>query len=70
MARNVQTDPDSRAPDFYVRNGLVSYLGVPLTIQGEVLGILGLYTKEEHEFTKDEIDSFSVVGGPGGHRDS
>ena len=61
MARNVQTDPDSRAPDFYVRNGLVSYLGVPLTVQGEVLGILGLYTKEEHKFTKDEIDSFSSL---------
>jgi PAS domain S-box-containing protein len=59
MARNVQTDPDSRAPDFYVCNGLVSYLGIPLTIQGEVLGILGIYTTEEHEFTKDEIDSVS-----------
>jgi PAS domain S-box-containing protein len=61
MAWNVQTDPDSRAPDFYVRNGLVSYLGVPLTVQGQVLGILGLYTKTEHEFTKDEIDSFSAL---------
>ena len=61
MARNVQTDPSSRSPDFYIRNGLVSYLGVPLTVQGEVLGILGLYTKEEHEFTKDEIDSFSSL---------
>jgi PAS domain S-box-containing protein len=60
-ARNVQTDPDSRSPDFYIRNSLVSYLGVPLTVQGEVLGILGLYTKEEHEFTKDEIDSLSSL---------
>jgi PAS domain S-box-containing protein len=59
--RNVQTDPDSRSPDFYIRNGLVSYLGVPLTVQGEALGVLGLYTKGEHEFTKDEIDSVSSL---------
>lgn len=59
--RNVQTDPRSRSPEFYIRNGLVSYLGAPLTIQGEVLGIFCLYTKEEHEFDKDEIDSFSAL---------
>jgi signal transduction histidine kinase len=60
-ARNVQSDPDTRSPDFYIQNNLVSYLGVPLTIQGQVLGILCLYTREEHEFTKDEIDSFSAL---------
>jgi PAS domain S-box-containing protein len=60
-ARNVQTDPGSRSPDFYIRNGLVSYLGVPLTVRGEVLGILGLYTREEHEFTKDEVNSLSSL---------
>jgi PAS domain S-box-containing protein len=60
-ARNVQSDPQTRAPEFYIRNGLVSYLGAPLTIQGQVLGILCLYTREEHEFTKDEIDSFSSL---------
>jgi PAS domain S-box-containing protein len=60
-ARNVQSDPQTRSPDFYIRNGLVSYLGAPLTIQGEVLGIICLYTKEEHDFSKDEIDSFSSL---------
>jgi PAS domain S-box-containing protein len=61
MARNVQSNPHTRSRDFYIRNGLVAYLGVPLTIQGEVLGILCLYTKEEHEFTKDETDSLSSL---------
>jgi PAS domain S-box-containing protein len=61
IARNVQTDPHTRQPDFYIKNNLVSYLGAPLMIQGEVLGILCLYTKQEHEFTKDEIDSFSSL---------
>src|SRR5262245_9420401 len=60
-ALNVQTDAQTRSPDFYIRNGLVSYLAAPLTIQNEVIGILGLYTMQEHEFTKDEIDSFSAL---------
>jgi PAS domain S-box-containing protein len=61
VSRNVQKDPHSLSPDFYIANGLVSYLGLPLTIQGEALGILVLYTKEEHEFSKDEIDSLSSL---------
>jgi PAS domain S-box-containing protein len=61
VTSNVQTDPYTRQPDFYIKNNLVSYLGAPLMIQGEALGILCLYTKEEHEFTKDEIDSFSSL---------
>lgn len=59
--RNVQTDPRSRALDFYVRNGLVSYLGVPLAIKDEVLGIFCLYTREEREFSQEEISSFSAL---------
>jgi two-component system NtrC family sensor kinase len=61
VSRNVQKDSRSLSPDFYIANGLVSYLGLPLTIQGEALGILVLYTKEEHEFSKDEIDSLSSL---------
>lgn len=54
--RNLQTDPRQRNRDFYVRNGLVSYLGVPLITKDDVLGILSLYTKQEHDFTDEEID--------------
>jgi PAS domain S-box-containing protein len=56
---NINTDPQRHTPDFYVEKGFVSYLGIPLTIQGEALGIFCLYTWEEHEFSRDEIDSFS-----------
>ena len=59
--RKIETDPRRHTPDFYVENGLVSYLGAPLTIQGEVLGIFCLYTREEHEFSKEEINSFSAL---------
>ncbi|MBI2359461.1 MAG: PAS domain S-box protein [Deltaproteobacteria bacterium] len=59
--RNVQTEPRTRWLGFYIRNGLVSYLAVPLIIQEGVTGILTLFTKEEHEFTEEEIDFLSGV---------
>jgi PAS domain S-box-containing protein len=59
--RNINNDPQRHTPDFYVEKGFISYLGVPLTIQGEALGIFCLYTWEEHEFSREEIDSFSAL---------
>jgi two-component system NtrC family sensor kinase len=60
--RNVQTDPrTARRAEFYRRNQLISYLIVPLIIKDEVLGLLSVYTKEEHEFDKEEIAFLSSV---------
>ncbi len=53
--RNVQREPQTR-PDIYRKQGLVSYLGVPLVAKGEAIGVLGLYTKDEHKFTEEEIE--------------
>ena len=61
VVRNIQTDPRSIRPDFDIRSGLVSYLGVPLIVKEHVLGILCLFTKEEHEFSAEEIDFVSSV---------
>lgn len=58
---NVQTDLRSTDPDFYVRNGLVSNLTIPLIIKEEVIGVLCLYTREEHEFSDEEIDFLSSL---------
>jgi len=63
MVRNVQTDPRTEDPEFFRRHGLVSYLGAPMTVQEEILGILGLYTKGEHEFSAEEIEFLSTLAG-------
>jgi signal transduction histidine kinase/DNA-binding response OmpR family regulator len=52
---NIQTDPRTHNRGIYLKHGLVSYAGVPLIAKGEVLGVLGVYTKKEHEFTDEEI---------------
>jgi signal transduction histidine kinase/HAMP domain-containing protein len=60
---NCQTDPRIRDPEFYRRNGLVSYLGVPLIFKDEILGVLSFYTKKEHEFDNDQIEFLSTLAG-------
>jgi signal transduction histidine kinase/HAMP domain-containing protein len=49
--------------EFYRRQGLVSYLGVPLVVKGEALGILAFLTHKEHRFTAEEVDFFSTLAG-------
>jgi signal transduction histidine kinase/FixJ family two-component response regulator/putative methionine-R-sulfoxide reductase with GAF domain len=63
MVRNVQADPRTRNREFFMRYGLISYLGVPLMAKREVLGVLGFYTKEEHEFTDEEIEFLATLAG-------
>jgi PAS domain S-box-containing protein len=63
VARNVQTDPRILDHEFHKREGIVSYLGVPLIVKENVLGVLVLLTREEHDFSSDEIDFVSTLAG-------
>jgi len=63
VSKNVQTDPRILDPAFYKKQGIVSYLGVPFVMKDEVLGVLVLLTREEHEFTSDEIEFQSTLAG-------
>jgi signal transduction histidine kinase/HAMP domain-containing protein len=40
--------------DPFRRDGWVSYLGLPLTVKNEILGVLSFYSREKHEFSPDE----------------
>ena len=59
---DVQNDPRTEYREFMVRHGLMSFLGVPLIVQGEVLGVLGFWTKTKHQFGSEEVDFFSTLG--------
>ncbi|MFQ5904697.1 MAG: PAS domain S-box protein, partial [Candidatus Binatia bacterium] len=63
ITRNVQTDSRVRDPEFFRRQGLVSYLGVPLIVKKEILGVLSFYTKKEHEFSSEEVEFLSTLAG-------
>jgi PAS domain S-box-containing protein len=63
VVANLQTDPRTQQPDFYRERGLISYAGVPLKAKGEVLGVLSIYTKEEHAFSNEEIELLMILAG-------
>jgi signal transduction histidine kinase len=48
---------------FYRRNGLVSYLGVPLLAHERVLGVLVFLTREERAFDDDELSFLTTLAG-------
>lgn len=60
---NIQKDPRAQDPEFFRKNGLISYLGVPLIVKEEVLGVLSIFTKEERKFTEIEVEFLSTVAG-------
>jgi signal transduction histidine kinase/DNA-binding NarL/FixJ family response regulator len=51
------------ALDFLSHNGLVSYVGVPLIVQGECLGVIGFYTRERREFADEEVEFLATLAG-------
>ena len=43
------------------KEGIASVLSVPITLRGETIGVVRVYTSEPHQFTKDEIHFVRVV---------
>ncbi len=60
---NGQIDPRMRHREFFQKNGLFSFLEVPLVVKGQVLGVLSFYTKEEHQFSDEEVDFLTTLAG-------
>jgi signal transduction histidine kinase len=63
MVPDVSLDSRTRDRNFFRRNGLISYLGLPLVAKGEVLGVFCFYTKFKHIFSEDEIGFLSTLAG-------
>src|SRR5262249_13751727 len=53
MVRNLQTDPRTQSIEFFRKNQLVSCLVLPLIARGDVLGIISLYNRYEHDFSEE-----------------
>jgi signal transduction histidine kinase len=61
ISRNAEEDPRAHPSKLYSKYGLVSYLGLPLIMENRTLGVLGFHTKEEHEFTVEEIELLTLL---------
>ncbi|HEY2918339.1 MAG TPA: response regulator, partial [Candidatus Binatia bacterium] len=56
---------DPRCPDaeFYRHHGMISYLGVPLVVKGQVMGVLSLWGREQREFGKEDVEFVNLLAG-------
>ncbi|MBI2351604.1 MAG: GAF domain-containing protein, partial [Deltaproteobacteria bacterium] len=63
VIRNCLNDPRVKDHEFFRKHQLVSYLGVPMFAKEEILGVLSFYTKEEHEFTAEEVEFLTTLAG-------
>ena len=61
FARNVQTDPRTADSEYFRRQGVISYLGIPLVVKQKVLGVLTFLTREEHQFSNEEIEFLTTL---------
>lgn len=60
---DVRTDSRIRATEFFRKNGLVSYMGIPMRAKGEVIGVLSFYTKGTYEFDFEEVEFLATLAG-------
>lgn len=63
IVKNVQADPRPAKFEFSRRHAWVSYLGLPLIVNGEILGALNLNTRYEYSFTQEEVEFFTILAG-------
>ena len=58
---NIKTDPRVAHADFFQKQSITSFLLIPLLVRDRILGVLSLYTRERHDWSKDEIAFFITL---------
>jgi signal transduction histidine kinase/DNA-binding NarL/FixJ family response regulator len=58
---DAQNDPRSLRHEFLRRNGFVSYLGLPLIVKDEAVGVLALFAKGKDAFGGDDVQFLSTL---------
>lgn len=61
--RDAQTNPRSFSREFLRKHGLKSLLRVPLIAKNDFVGMLTFLTREEHEFTGEEVGFLTTLAG-------
>jgi signal transduction protein with GAF and PtsI domain len=58
---DVQKDPHFLNKEIARQDGLVSLLSVPMSVKGEVIGVINCYTPERYNFTEKDIHMLTTV---------
>ncbi|MGM0442523.1 MAG: GAF domain-containing protein [Elusimicrobiota bacterium] len=59
--KDVTKDPAYMYPEIAAREGIVSMLAVPMSVQDKVIGVVNSYTDSEQEFNESEINILQAV---------
>jgi signal transduction histidine kinase/HAMP domain-containing protein len=59
--QNARMDPRTADHEFFLRHQWTSYLGLPLIAKQELLGVLSFYSREEREFSPEEMDFLNAL---------
>ncbi len=60
---NIQANQKAWETDFFQKQGLVSFQAVPLIVKDEPLGVLSFFSREERQFTEDEVMFLTTLAG-------
>jgi signal transduction protein with GAF and PtsI domain len=63
---DAQDDPRLQYPEEVVREGISSILAVPVKVKDMAIGVMRVYTAEQHEFAPDEIEFLRAIANLGG----
>lgn len=66
VVADVRHDTDIQYPEAAAEEGLASVLAVPLALRERIIGVVRVYTAEQHEFSAEETRFLSVVSTLGG----
>lgn len=58
---DVQKDPRFINKNIAKKDGLVSLLSVPLSVEGEIIGVINCYTPSKYNFSKHDIQMLTTV---------
>jgi len=63
VIENVHLDTRSALFEPLRKNGWTSFVGLPLSVEGKVLGALAFYLRESHEFPNEEVEFLATLAG-------
>jgi signal transduction histidine kinase len=63
LIRDVQNDPRVGRPEFLRQNNFISYLGLPLVVKEEIVGVLAFFAREAEAFAKEDVEFLSTLAG-------
>ncbi len=63
VVADVRKEPKFVNKKIAIEDGLASLLSVPMSVEGEVIGVINCYTSRKHKFSNKEINMLTTVSG-------